>query len=97
MTSRLNIMAGAPASCLLSFALRSRSAEPRVYIIEIHKLVFRPAPQGLRVNDIVGWTNLDIFRHTANATDGSFDIDLPAGATDRTTSRLLKKSVFAAV
>jgi hypothetical protein len=33
------------------------------------------------VNDIVAWTNGDIFRHTASATDGSFDIDLPAGAT----------------
>jgi plastocyanin len=73
-------MAGALASCFLVFASASRSAEPRVYIIEIDNLAFGPAPEGLRVNDIVKWTNVDIFRHTASATDGSFDIDLPAGA-----------------
>ena len=28
-------------------------------------------------------TNSDILRHTATATDGSFDIDLPAGAKGR--------------
>jgi len=39
---------------------------------------------GLHVNDIVGWSKSDILRHTATATDGSFDIDLPAGATGRT-------------
>jgi plastocyanin len=65
----------------------SLSAEPRVYIIEIDKLAFGPAPDNLRVNDIVEWTNVDIFRHTASATDGSFDIDLPARATGRTTLR----------
>jgi hypothetical protein len=44
------------------------------------KVAFGPAPEGLRVNDIVEWTNGDMFRQTASATDGSFDIDLPAGA-----------------
>ena len=80
-------MAGALAFCLLLSAPPSLSAEPRVYIIEIDKLAFGPAPEGLRVNDIVEWTNVDIFRHTASATDGSFDIDLPARATGRTTLR----------
>ena len=85
MTSRLNVMAGVLAFCLLLFASPSRSAEPRV--IEIDKLAFGPAPEGLRVHDIVEWTNVDIFRHTASATDRSFDIDLPAGATGQTTLR----------
>ena len=28
--------------------------------------------------------NADIFQHTATAADGSFDVDLPAGAKGRT-------------
>jgi plastocyanin len=55
-----------------------------VHKIGIDNLAFGPAPGGLHVNDIVEWTNSDILRHTATATDGSFDIDLPAGATGRT-------------
>jgi hypothetical protein len=51
-------MAGALAYCCLLSASPSRSAEPRVYIIEIDKPAFGPAPEGLRVNDIVGWTNV---------------------------------------
>jgi hypothetical protein len=50
-------MAGALAYCCLLSASPS-SAELRVYIIEIDKLAFGPAPEGLRVNDIVGWTNV---------------------------------------
>jgi plastocyanin len=55
-----------------------------VHRIGIDNLAFGPAPGGLHVNDIVEWTNSDILRHTATATDGSFDVDLPAGATGRT-------------
>jgi plastocyanin len=83
----MSVMAGALAFCFLLCASPSRSAEPRVYIIEIDKLAFAPAPEGLRVNDIVEWTNVDIFRHTASATDGSFDSDLRAGATGQTSLR----------
>jgi plastocyanin len=69
------------ASCFVSLASPSWGANPQVHRIGIHKLAFGPAPDGLNVNDIVEWTNSDILRHTATATDGSFDIDLPAGAT----------------
>src|SRR2546430_12172796 len=62
----------------------SLGADPKVHRIGIDELAFGPAPAGLRVGDIVEWTNSDILRHTATATDGSFDIDLPAGATGRT-------------
>jgi plastocyanin len=55
-----------------------------VHRIDIDKLTFGPAPDGLHVNDIIEWTNSDILRHTATATDGSFGVDLPAGATGRT-------------
>jgi plastocyanin len=84
MRIRLNTMTGgALALCLLSFASPAWSAGPRVHVIEIDKLAFGPAPEGLHVNDIVEWTNADIFQHTATAMDGTFDIDLPAGAKGR--------------
>jgi plastocyanin len=62
----------------------SLAAGPRVHKITIDNLAFGPSPGGLHVNDIVEWANSDILRHTATATDGSFDIDLPAGAKGRT-------------
>lgn len=84
MKIRLNVMAAAQAFCVLSLAFPSWSAEPGIHVIEINTLAFGPAPEGLHANDIVEWTNADIFNHTATATDGSFDIDLPARSTGRT-------------
>ena len=72
------------ACCFVMLASPSWGAGPQVHRIGIDKLEFGPAPGGLHVNDIVEWTNSDILQHTATATDGSFDIDLPAGATGRT-------------
>jgi len=68
----------------VAFIPLSLGAELRVYVIEINKLEFGPAPAGLHVNDIVEWRNSDIFRHTATASDGGFDIDLPPGAKGQT-------------
>lgn len=64
------------AASLLLPAL-SHGGEPKLFVIEVNKLAFGPAPTGLRVNDIVEWRNADIFRHTATANDESFDVDLP--------------------
>jgi plastocyanin len=75
---------GALAFCIVSLASPSFGADPLVHRIGIDKLEFGPAPGGLHVNDVVEWTNSDILRHTATATDGSFDIDLPAGVKGRT-------------
>jgi plastocyanin len=72
------------AFCFISLASPSFAAGPPVHRIVIDNLAFGPAPDGLHVNDIVEWTNSDILQHTATATDRSFDIDLPAGATGRT-------------
>jgi plastocyanin len=71
------------AFCFVSLASPSFGADPQVHRIGIDNLAFGPAPAGLHVNDIVEWANSDILRHTATATDGSFDVDLPAGATGR--------------
>ena len=85
MTVRLNILAGGTlAFSVLALGSPSPGAEPRAHEIEIDKLAFGPAPDALHVNDIVEWVNADFFQHTASATNGSFDVDLPAGAKGRT-------------
>jgi plastocyanin len=85
MTVRLNILAGgALALSVLAFGYPSPGAEPRVHEIVIDKLAFGPAPETLHLNNTVEWVNADIFQHTATAADGSFDVDLPAGAKGRT-------------
>ena len=47
------------------------------------KLAFGPAPTGLRVGDTLEWANHDILRHSATASDRSFDVDLNPGAKRR--------------
>jgi plastocyanin len=85
MMVRLNILAGGVLTfSVLAFGFPSPGAESRVHEIEINNLAFAPAPEVMHVNEIVEWVNADIFQHTATAADGSFDLDLPAGARRRT-------------
>jgi plastocyanin len=58
------------------------AAAPRTYTIIIDKMKFGPVPQ-VRVGDTVIWVNRDILKHTATARDGSFNVDLAAGASAR--------------
>ena len=51
------------------------------YTVVIGKMAFGPVPAELQPGDTIIWQNDDILRHTATARDGSFDIDLPAGAS----------------
>lgn len=55
------------------------AAAPRTHVVVIDKMKFGPVPQ-LHVGDTIVWVNRDILKHTATARDGSFNIDLPAGA-----------------
>ena len=48
-------------------------------------MAFGPAPSDLKVGDAIHWQTSDIFEHTATARDGSFDVDMKAGADGRTT------------
>ncbi len=50
------------------------------YAVVIDKMAFGAMPAELHVGDTITWKNDDIFRHTATASDGSFDVDLPVGA-----------------
>lgn len=90
MTSRL-IKWGtalAPAAALL-VATPLSAAAPHTYTVVIDKMKFGAVPAGLHPGDIIVWENRDIFRHTATAKDGSFNVDLPARARGKT---VVKKS-----
>lgn len=68
------------AAALLLLSLPARSpAEPHTYVVTIDKMKFGSAPAQLHRGDVIVWDNRDIFRHSATADNGSFDVDLPAG------------------
>jgi plastocyanin len=63
------------------------SAAGRVHTIVMAKMAFGAAPPELKRGDTIEWINEDIFRHTATASDGSFNVDLAAGARGRVELR----------
>ena len=69
------------APAVLLMPMPPASAAPRTHTVVIDKMKFGAAPTGLHAGDRIVWVNKDMFRHTAKAKDGSFDIDLPAGAS----------------
>lgn len=87
---RRRILALIGAACVAAPTL-ARAAAPaaRVRTITIREMAFGPVSGPLRVGDVVEWVNADIFRHTATAKDGSFDVDLAPKARGRIT---LKKA-----
>jgi plastocyanin len=77
----------AAAAAMLPAALCSGAAlgapAPKVHAIHLNKLKFGAAPGAARIGDSIEWVNDDIFRHTATARNGAFDVDLPPGAKAR--------------
>jgi len=63
------------------------SPPPHTFTIVMDKMKFGPAPTGLHVGDTIIWVNHDLFRHTATARNGAFDVDLARNATARTVLR----------
>lgn len=61
---------------------------PKAYTVVVDKMKFGAVPAGARVGDTILWVNKDMFRHTATARDGSFNVDLPVGKSAKT---ILKK------
>ena len=89
-------LAAGAGAMLLSLALSpsgAATAAPKVHTVIIDKLKFGPVPSGLHVGDTIRWVNKDLFRHTATAKDGSFNVDLAAGAQG--TMRLTKAGTIA--
>ena len=64
-------------------------AAGKSYTVVIKSLTFGPSPTNLHVGDTIEWINHDIFRHSATATDKSFNVDLVPDARGRI---LLKKA-----
>lgn len=70
------------------------TAAPRTHIVVIDKMKFGPMPAAVRLGDRIVWVNKDLFRHTATAKDGSFNVDLPPGTQ---AGSVVKKSGIIAV
>ena len=84
------VSAALPAVVPISSATASSPSRARAahsYTVVIDKMKFGAVPTGLRVGDTIMWINRDLFRHTATATDHSFDIDLAAGKSGKITIR----------
>jgi plastocyanin len=60
------------------------AAAPRTYTVVIEMLKFGALPPELHKGDAIVWVNRDFLRHSATASDHSFDADLPAGARVKT-------------
>lgn len=76
------------AACVAAPTLSGAAAPtPRVRTITIREMAFGPVSGPLRVGDVIEWVNADIFRHTATAKDGSFDVDLAPKARGRVVLR----------
>lgn len=59
------------------------TAAPRTFTVLIDKMKFGPVPVDLKRGDAIVWINRDILRHSATASDHSFDADLPPGTKIR--------------
>jgi len=77
----------APAAALLLLIAPAAAAASQTHVVVIDKMKFGPVPAQVKVGDTILWENRDLFRHTATAKDGSFNIDLPAGAKGKTLIR----------
>jgi plastocyanin len=77
----------APAAALLLFMPTPAAAAPRTHTIVMNKMKFGAAPAGVKAGDTILWINKDMFRHTATAKDGSFNIDLAPGSKGKTVVR----------
>jgi plastocyanin len=77
----------APAAALLLLMPPSAAAAPRTHVVVIDNMKFGAMPAKVSPGDSILWINKDMFRHTATARDGSFNVDLPPGAKAKTVAR----------
>ena len=63
------------------------AAAPRTHVVVVDKMKFGPVPHDVKAGDTIVWDNRDMFRHTATAANGAFNVDLPAGAKGKTVMR----------
>jgi plastocyanin len=89
MIMRASVTIGLVTALLMSTPV---AAAPRTHVVAMDKMKFGAAPADLKAGDTIMWENHDIFRHTATAKDGSFNVDLPAGANGKIVLR--KAGIF---
>ena len=70
------------------------AAAQRTYTVVIEKVKFGPLPPELHKGDAIVWVNRDFLRHSATASDHSFDADLAAGAKVKTVLNKSGASAF---
>lgn len=75
------------AFAALPLAPPPASAAPRTHVVVIDKMKFGPVPASVRPGDTIIWVNKDMFRHTATARNGSFNVDLPPNSRGKTVIR----------
>ncbi len=76
----------APAAALLLWTPPPAAAAPRTHTVVMDKMKFGAVP-AVKVGDTIVWVNKDMFRHTATAKNGAFNVDLAPGAKDKTVIR----------
>lgn len=74
-----------PVAALLLAA--SAEAAPRTHLVVMEKMKFVSVPGSVRRGDVILWENRDMFRHTATAKNGAFNVDLAPGAKSKTVVR----------
>lgn len=74
-----------PVAALLLAA--SAEAAPRTHLVVMEKMKFVSVPGSVRRGDVIRWENRDMFRHTATAKNGAFNVDLAPGAKGKTVVR----------
>ncbi len=64
----------------VAFVILSLSAPARAETIQvtIDKLAYTPAEVNAKVGDTVEWINKDALVHTATATNGDWNVNIPA-------------------
>lgn len=70
-------------ACAIALASAVVPAQAGTVEISIENLQYAPAEATAKVGDTVEWINKDEFAHTATATSGDFDVNLPPKATGR--------------
>jgi plastocyanin len=75
------------ALAVLLLATPPAAAAPRSHVVVIDAMKFGAVPQSIRAGDRITWVNQDMFRHTATARDGSFNVDLQPGQRKSATVR----------
>ena len=71
-----------PVAALLFAA--SAEAAPRTHVVVMDKMKFVSVPASVRRGDVILWENRDMFRHSATAKSGAFNVDLAPGARGKT-------------